>query len=114
MKLQNHQHVRNTIFKSILGISALMLFVNCSTNPISCLNGSWAEDVATDLEAWSAALNTYTEDPTVENCNSYKGALNGYINALDGVKDCYGGLAGFNGDFDEAKQELSEIDCTEN
>lgn len=114
MKAQNHQTVRNTIFKYILGIFSLMLFISCSTDPISCLNGSWAKDVATDLEAWSTALNTYNEDPTIENCNSYKGALNGYINALEGVQDCYGGLADFDGDFDEAKQELSAIDCTGN
>ncbi|WP_298488769.1 hypothetical protein [uncultured Maribacter sp.] len=114
MKPKNNQTVSKLIFKSILGMLFLMLFVNCSKNPIKCLNGSWAQDVASDLEAWTDASNRYAENPTVENCNSYKGALNNYINALEDVEDCYGGLADFDGDFDDAKEELNDIDCTEN
>ncbi|WP_298479322.1 hypothetical protein [uncultured Maribacter sp.] len=102
------------VSKSILALFFLTLFLNCSKNPIKCLNGSWAQDVASDLEAFTTASSNYNENPTVENCNSYKAALNGYINALEGVDDCYRGLADFDGDFDDAKEELSEIDCTEN
>ena len=108
--------VKNSIFKTILSIFFLMLFVNCTKNPVSCLNGSWIQDVSSDLEKWSAATTTYSEEPTEANCNSYKSALNGYLTALNQVKKCVPGssLSDFNGSLDEAKQELSEIDCTGN
>ena len=101
--------------KVIFSIFFLMLFINCSKNPISCLDGSWVQEVSSDLEAWSAASNTYAENPTVENCNNYKSAINGYLNALEGIQDCVPGssLSDFDGSLDEAKDELSEIDCTE-
>ena len=116
MKTQNYQTLRKSIFKSILGIFFLMLFMNCTKSPVSCLNGSWIQDVSSDLEKWSAAANAYGEDPTVENCNSYKSAINGYLNALDKIKKCVpgGSLSDFNGSLDEAKEELSQIDCTGN
>lgn len=116
MSVQKHPIVKNSIFKSVLVIFALVLFTNCSKSPVGCLNGSWIQDVSTDLEKWSAALNTYSEEPTEENCNSYKSALNGYLSALNGIKKCVPGssLSDFNGSLDEAKQELSEIDCSGN
>ncbi len=101
------------ILKMALSILFFALLVNCSTDPISCLTGSWAEELSSDSEAWVEAYSVYTESPTVENCNRYKSALGNYVNALEGVEDCYGGLADFDNDFSEARNELGEIDCTE-
>lgn len=117
MKVQNHQTVKTSIFKLALGIFFLVFFANCSkANPISCLNGSWIQEVSSDLEKWTAAANTYGEEPTEANCNSYKSAINGYLNALNQIKNCVpsSSLSDFDGSLDEAKQELSEIDCTGN
>jgi len=117
MKVQTHQTIKNSIFNSLLGIFTLLLFMNCSKdNPTSCLDGSWIQDVSFDLEKWTAAANTYGEEPTEENCNSYKSAINGYLNALDKIKKCVptGSLADFNESLKEAKQELSENDCSGN
>ena len=73
--------------------------MNCTKNPISCLNGSWIQDVSSDLEKWSAAANTYSEEPTEANCSSYKSAINGYLTALNQVKKCVPGssLSDFDG-----------------
>ncbi len=108
--------VKNSFLKNVLAMFVLLLFVNCSKSPVGCLNGNWIQDVSTDLEKWSAAATSYSEEPTEENCNSYKSALNGYLTALNKVKKCVPGssLSDFDGSLDEAKQELSEIDCTGN
>lgn len=116
MSVQKHQIVKKAIFKTVLVICALVLFTSCSKSPVKCLNGSWIQDVSTDLEKWSAAATTYSEEPTEANCSSYKSALNGYLTALNQVKKCVPGssLSDFDGSLDEAKQELSEIDCSGN
>ena len=116
MKISNQNIVKKSIFKTVLALFALMLFTNWSKNPVKCLNGSWIQDVSADLEKWSSASGTYAEEPTEENCNSYKSAINAYLTALNQVKDCVPGssLSDFDGSLDEAKQELSEIDCTGN
>lgn len=80
------------------------------------MDGSWIQDVSSDLEKWSSAANEYSENPTEENCSSYKSAVNGYLSALNQVKKCVpsSSLSDFDGSLDEAKQELSEIDCSDN
>lgn len=117
MKTQNYQTVKNSIFKTAVSLLFLLLFVNCSKDGgASCLNGSWIQEVSSELETWLAATAKFGEEPTVENCTSYKSAINGYLNALDRIKECVPtvSLADFNGSLDEAKQELSELDCTGN
>jgi len=115
MKTQKYKTVKNSMCKILFGIF-MLIFTNCSKSPIGCLNGSWIQEVSADLEKWTAASNTYSEEPTEENCASYKNAINSYLSALDGIKNCVpaGSISDFDGSLDEARQELSEIDCTEN
>ena len=115
MKTKNYS-VQMKSFKIIIALCALTLQTNCSKSPVGCLNGSWIQEVSTDLEKWSAAATTYSEEPTEANCTSYKSAINGYLNALNDIKKCVptSSLSDFDGSLDEAKQELSEIDCSGN
>jgi len=112
MKTRNSQYF-SPFFKHFLGMALLFLFVNCSKNPLKCLNGSWAEEISSELETFVEASQNYDENPTIENCNSYKSSINRYIDALEGIDDCYAGITDFNEELVESREELSEIDCTD-
>ncbi|TLP74276.1 hypothetical protein [Maribacter sp. ACAM166] len=120
MKFQNYlKTLKKSIFKLVLSLFTLVLLTNCSKdddNGTSCLKGSWVQEVSSELEVWLAAASSYGENPTLENCTSYKSAINGYLNALDRIKKCVPteSLNEFNASIEEGKESLSKIDCSEN
>lgn len=113
MKMKNLKLFK-TILRTIIGVCVLTLFVNCSKNPLKCATGSWALEISKELEDFTEALQLYNEDPTVANCNNYKNAFGDYLNALEDLDGCYAGATDFDDELKEGRQEISEIDCTEN
>ena len=95
--------------------SILLLSVGCSKdNPLNpagaCFGGLWAEQYASELQAWSEATAAYSENPTAENCASYKSAAKGYLDAVESVYDCI--PAASQGEIDEAVAEAkADIDA---
>jgi len=53
MKTQKKQILKKLPFSVLF----LILFMDCSKNSASCLNGSWIQEVSSDLELWNAASN---------------------------------------------------------
>lgn len=98
---------------------ALMTLVGCSKNPLNplgdCGSGGWIQKVSKELNDWSVATSNYSNDPTVANCNAYKSAAKGYLDALEGVRTCVPGAnqSEFNDAITEAKKEVDAEDCTE-
>ncbi len=79
----------------LIGCSAAMftLATGCSkSNPLNpagnCFGGNWAEQYTDELQAWSNAATTYSQEPNQTNCTNYKNAAKAYLDALDDVYDC--------------------------
>lgn len=73
-----------------LVIVSLLGFGSCkkkSADPDFCAT-SWATQLSDEVNALSAAAQTYATNPTTENCNAYKGAYQSYLNALEPFADC--------------------------
>jgi len=49
---------------------------------------SYTTQVSAELSAVSAALATYTADPTTPNCNALKTAYQNYLNVLEPFVEC--------------------------
>lgn len=113
MKIRNFKNLKAILIPTI-AVFFLTLFLNCSKNPLKCATGSWALEISKELEDFTEALQLYNEDPTVANCNNYKNAFGDYLNALEDLDGCYAGTTDFDDELKEGRQELSEIDCTEN
>lgn len=88
----------------ILGFGLFTFFTSCSEEDvIEDLTGGCVPLAA--VENYSAALERYSNDPTVENCEAFKAASIAYLNELDRcplVEDV---------DLEEALQDASELNC---
>lgn len=111
----NNFHITKTNFFAACIIFTVSL-IGCSKNgPLGsdCINGTWIENVQVELNAWSEALRSYSDDPTKENCEKQKQAGLAYISALENVKNCVPtlSLADFNDSIKEAEDEINETPC---
>ena len=83
----------------------------------NCNNFAWTQEVSDETVAFTQAGAAFGQDPTIEKCEVYKGALRNYINALEGVnQSCF--TAGVNEQeyrrsLAEARTEVDGIDCSE-
>ncbi|WP_405207610.1 hypothetical protein [Aquimarina sp. LLG6339-5] len=88
----------------ILGLSIGTLLTSCSEEEIlEDLTGGCIAINA--IENYSAALDRYGNDPSVENCESLKAASIAYLSALDDcplIEDA---------DLEEALRDASETNC---
>ncbi|WP_299256883.1 hypothetical protein [uncultured Aquimarina sp.] len=98
-----------TVSKSIvvLGLSMSALLISCSEEDIlDELTGGCIAINA--IENYSAALDRYGNDPSIENCESLKAASIAYLRALDDcplIEDA---------DLEEALRDASESSCEDN
>jgi hypothetical protein len=104
----------------ILGCGAALtaFTVGCSKdNPLNpagnCFGGNWAAQYSDELQAYSNAISEYNENPTEGNCNNYKNAAKGYLDALNEVYECVptANRAEINQAINEAKAEIDSGDC---
>lgn len=102
--------------KKCIMVCSILAFglIGCNKDgPAKCFGGSWVQELSAELTDWTTAAQEYGDNPTTENCNSYKSSLNNYLKALDRIKNCVpkASLGDFNESIDEIMQELNEIDC---
>ena len=97
---------------------ALVTLVGCSKdNPLNpagnCFGGNWAGQYADELQTWSNAATAYGENPTPANCDKYKAAAKGYLDALKEVVDCVpsASKAEYNKAINEAKADVDKEGC---
>jgi hypothetical protein len=105
--------------KKLISISVFVLVVICSSQ-ISCkkdasdpgyCGSSWATQLSSESTAMTNALTLYANNPTTENCNSYKAAYQNYLNALKPYTECTGYTATQKNDLENAiAQAEAEID----
>lgn len=76
---------------------------------------AWATQIQDELNTAIGAAITYSTNPTTANCNSYKTAMQAYIDALKPFSKCTGWTAEDKADFDEsladAEDELANTNC---
>jgi len=114
MKITNF-HLTKNITLTILIIATLSLTSCGKDGPLgsNCLNGSWLENVETELNAWTEAIRSYNDDPSKANCENQKKAGLDYVKALEDVRDCVPTIstADFNDSIKEAEDELNATIC---
>jgi len=107
--------------KQILLISFLVFFmlgsVGCkkTTTPAPGCSAAWANELSDEIAAFSAAAQTYSANPTQENCLAYKAAAQAYVDALEPYGNC-AALTGQDRDawqqaLNDAQESVDNIDC---
>lgn len=102
----------------ISGLAAMLLTFGCAKdsllNPLGdCFGGNWAAQYADELQAYTNAINAYSEDQTPANCANFKTAAKNYLDALREVFDCVptANKAEINQSINEAKAEVDREGC---
>jgi hypothetical protein len=76
---------------SLLIIATLVGLSSCkkdeNNDPEYC-GTAWVNAVQDELTAVTNAAMTYAQNPTTQNCNAYKTAYSGYIDALEPYGKC--------------------------
>jgi len=86
--------------------------VKSTVDPDACSTTLFSEDVNPKLMAWQEATTTYSNDPSVANCNAYKLAGNDWLDAISSFQNCtllY--TASWREAVEEAKAELAAEPC---
>ncbi len=98
--------------------SCIILCFGCSKNNLlnpfgDCYSGNWAEGYTTELQEYSEAMSAYSENPTEENCTSFKNAAKSYLDALGNIYDCVptASRAEIDEAIEEAKAEVDQDAC---
>jgi hypothetical protein len=96
---------------SLLGLSSCKKI----TDPEFC-STAWAIQISDELTALSNAAIVYSNNPTVQNCLSYKAAYQAYIDALEPFGDCASWSAQQKADWqdeiDDAQEEINGMTCS--
>jgi hypothetical protein len=83
-----------------------------SSDPDRC-GTAWATQLSTQVNAISAAAQTYATDPTPANCTALKTAYQNYLNALEPFTDCSAWTTQEKNDLqtaiDEAQQQVNTL-----
>ncbi len=104
----------------LIGCGAAMITITsgCTkdnpVNPaVNCFDGNWAAQFSDELQAYSNAISDYNENPTQGNCDDYKNAAKGYLDALNEVYNCVptASRAEIDQAINEAKADIDGEDC---
>jgi hypothetical protein len=97
------------IVVSFLGIGSCK---KKTTDPDKC-GTSWATQLSAEINAVSAATQTYTSNQTTANCNALKAAYQNYLDALEPFSECTAWTAEQKNELQdaisEAEQEISTL-----
>jgi hypothetical protein len=103
-----------------------MLFVFMTFSLVSCNkdNGDsgfnctetfqFSQYIQDETDALIDANAAYLQNPTTENCENYRQALNAYIDEAERVEDCArqrGQAQGFEQAIAEARQDIEDLEC---
>ncbi|HLN20969.1 MAG TPA: hypothetical protein VK213_07755 [Bacteroidales bacterium] len=79
--------------------------------PDYCTAGAWTTQINDELTVVMNTAVAYSSNPTTANCNAYKTAMQGYINALKPFENCTLWTAqdktAFRNALQEAEQDLA-------
>jgi hypothetical protein len=103
--------------KKLIPLLVIVLFVisfdSCKKDkgdPDYCTSANWTTQLNDELNTMVTALYAYSANPTTATCNSYKTAVQGYIDALKQFDNCSlwtaEQKAQFHDAVDEAEQDL--------
>ena len=98
---------------------AFTVFVSCGNddepNESGICGTAWAVAIEDEAAAFSLALQAYASDPSTENCEAYKVALQAYIDALKPYGDCATLTGQQRADWEaavaEAEAGIDDIEC---
>lgn len=106
------------LFLTGCGAAMITLTSGCSKDNSldpagNCFDGNWAAQYSDELQAYSNAISDYNENPTQGNCNDYKNAAKGYLDALNEVYNCVptASRTEINRAINEAKAEVDSEGC---
>lgn len=91
---------------------ALAFTMSCGKNEANC-GASWAASVQDELNAVSAAVTAYSNDPTTPKCQSMVAAYQAYINAVEDLDSCVPTVDRneWRQAIEDAKDSISNISC---
>ena len=102
----------------IYGTAIITMTNGCSKDdPLNlagnCFDGNWAAQFSDELQAYSSAISSYSDNPTAGNCADYKNAAKAYLDALNEVYECVptASRAEIDQAIDEAKADVDREDC---
>lgn len=98
---------KTTIFSLL--IFSLFSFTSCSDDDdldVGDANATACADFETAYRDAMAALSTFSENPTTENCESYKSA---FLKFYEEFRDC----SYWDADYQEAVDQVQGTDCSE-
>ncbi len=106
---------RLTQFFAFLVFFSLILTTACkkeSTNRCGD-NFNYALELQAEANGLSAAASVYANDPTTENCEAYKAAVQAYLDAAEDLDDCVlaSERAAYQQAIDEARDNLNNLQC---
>ena len=96
---------------AVICIAAVPFFGSCGKDdPVGC---SYLTEVQNEADALTTALTTYSNDPSIANCNAYKDAYQDYLDALDEHNGCVlvGEQAAYQDAIDQAQAALDALQC---
>jgi hypothetical protein len=103
--------MKNLLIFAILALS--MSFTSCGSD-VDCQDeASFYASIEIEVDAFLDAALTFAFDPTSENCNAYKDAINAYVKALKPYRDCLSGSDRdeFDATIAESEQSADDLEC---
>lgn len=102
----------------LMALVAVVFVVSCKDDDDDvepCNSFNFGAEIEAELNAFIAAANAYSADPSPANCNAYKAAGLAYVDELEDLKEC-ALLTGQNeqqyqADIDEARASFEAIVC---
>lgn len=109
--------MKNTFLRTFITICSIFLTIACSKDniiPGNRCNENWAKLTEAERKDLTEKLSTYSQSPTVQNCEAYKASYLAYINALKKAGTCFlnpSDKAEYQQALNNAEAEAREIDC---
>jgi len=100
-------------FLFALVVSCTFIFSCGKDSVVGCGNNFYGE-IENELTDITTAFTAFSNDQSVANCENYKDALRDYLNALEGLRSCYGAgtsKAEFDAELKIAQDDLDDWEC---
>ncbi|PHN01787.1 hypothetical protein [Flavilitoribacter nigricans] len=109
---------------SFLKFSAFLLITFTITLSTACskdnpgpggcaANFNWTVELQDEANVLSNAAQAYAQDPTTENCNTYKDAYQDYLDAAEDIDFCVPAAdqAAYDAAIEDARDSLDDLQC---
>lgn len=108
--------MRKIFFLVFLAVAVFGTWTCDKNNNGDPCSTAWASELSNEINAMSAAAQNYATNPTPANCNSYKSAMQNYLDALEPYGNC-ATLTGtdrtaWQNALNSAQQSVDALDCS--